>query len=74
MTTRPPTIYEIKKLARMAQENRAELEALKAAQAAGQWADRRRAIKLQRSIKAQARLERDLQRRAGKALTVGGEQ
>lgn len=56
--------HELEKLSRLARANRTEVEAIKALQLAGQPVDRWRVFKLQRSIKAQARMEKDLQRRA----------
>lgn len=58
-----PTQYEIDKLARMTRENEAELAAIKVAHAAGTL-DQRRVRKLNRAVKAQVKLERELNRRA----------
>lgn len=72
MKLNPPTWYEVEKLAAMAQANRAELERIKAAKADGHGVPPRRVIKLQRAVKAQARMERDLERRAKKAIEAEG--
>lgn len=64
--TQPPYDHDREKLRNMALANRTEIEAIKALQLAGKHVDRWRVFKLQRAVKAQAKFEQELRRRAEK--------
>ena len=70
MKVKPPNAYEVEKLRRMTEANRAELQAIKADQEACKWIDQNRVRKLHRAVKEQVRLERELNRRAAKAAAA----